>query len=66
MDLRKIPQKIKAQFVYDEEIINHRWELCSGCEFLTKMNRCKKCGCFMKIKTRVAKMKCPVDKWGKA
>ena len=66
MDLRKIPQKIKAQLVYDEEIIHHRWDLCQGCEFLTKSNRCKKCGCFMKFKTRVAKMKCPLDKWSKA
>jgi hypothetical protein len=26
---------------------------------------CKKCSCFMKLKTRVARMKCPVGKWGK-
>jgi len=66
MDLRQIPKWIKGHLLYDEEIINHRWNLCSGCEFLTEKNRCKKCGCYMQKKIRLSKMKCPVDKWGKA
>ena len=66
LDMRTAPQSVRRGIIHDQDVLDERWSLCSGCEFLTKMNRCKKCGCFMKFKTRVAKMKCPVDKWGKA
>ena len=45
----------------DQDIINKRWEICSGCEFLTGMNRCEKCGCFMKVKTRISEASCPIS-----
>jgi hypothetical protein len=39
-------------------------EICRGCEFFRKSNQtCKKCGCFMKLKTKLEKAKCPVGKW---
>ena len=41
-----------------------RERLCSFCPHLFKPTfTCKKCGCFMKIKIRLANSKCPVDKW---
>ena len=46
-DLRTIPSRIKNLILHDQDIIDKRWEICSGCEFLTGMNRCEKCGCFM-------------------
>jgi|2_EtaG_2_1085320.scaffolds.fasta_scaffold10283_4 hypothetical protein len=47
----------------DPDIILDRMRICSKCEFLKKYTRCEKCGCFMKIKTRLAPVKCPIGKW---
>lgn len=47
-----------------EELAEYRFSICSGCEFFKKNgNRCKKCGCFMKLKTQLAAAKCPIGKW---
>ena len=47
-----------------------RLEICKGndeyypCEYYEpKLARCKKCGCFLKIKAKIKSMKCPIDKW---
>ena len=64
-DLRTIPARIKNLILHDQDIIDKRWEICSGCEFLTGMNRCEKCGCFMKVKTRISEASCPIGLWGK-
>ena len=45
-------------------ISSQRFSICSNCEFLTKItNQCKKCGCFMHLKTKIEKAQCPVGKW---
>ena len=65
-DLRKLPQKLKKVMLHDQDIIDRRWAECQNCEHLIKAtNQCKKCGCFMKLKTRVATASCPVGKWDK-
>ena len=66
-DLRKLSNKVKNILIYDGDVINERWDLCKGCEFLLSTNNCKKCGCFMKAKIRVSGSKCPLNppKWGK-
>lgn len=48
----------------DEDLAQYRLKICQSCEFF-KVNgsRCKKCGCFMKIKTTLEMAKCPVGKW---
>jgi hypothetical protein len=47
-----------------EDIAAERLAICKGCEFFRKGNQsCKKCGCFMKLKTLIDKAKCPIDKW---
>jgi hypothetical protein len=39
-------------------------EICKTCEFFRKGNQtCKKCGCFMKLKTKLEKATCPIGKW---
>lgn len=49
----------------DQSTADERYEVCLGCEHLFKPTRqCKKCGCFMQIKTRLAEASCPVGKWG--
>jgi hypothetical protein len=47
----------------DRDIILERINICRGCEFLKKHTRCEKCGCFMKIKTKLTAAKCPIGKW---
>lgn len=47
-----------------EEVSLSRLEICKGCEFYkAKSNQCKKCGCFMKLKTTLEHAKCPIGKW---
>lgn len=47
-----------------DELAQYRLSICQGCEFFKKSgNRCKKCGCFMKLKTHLENAKCPIGKW---
>ena len=65
IDMRTAPSSIKKGIIHNEEILKARWDLCLGCEFLTESNRCNKCGCFMKVKHKLAYAYCPIGKWGK-
>lgn len=50
----------------DEEIRKERYEICKSCEhFFKPTKQCRKCGCFMELKTMLAKAECPVGKWGR-
>ena len=65
-DLRSISDRIKNVLIYDQSVIDRRFAECQGCEhFIKDSSRCKKCGCFMKVKTRIATARCPVGKWEK-
>lgn len=47
-----------------EELAKYRLQICQTCDFYRKStNQCKKCGCFMKLKTTLAQAKCPLGKW---
>lgn len=47
-----------------EELIQYRMSICQTCPaFNQRMQRCTKCGCFMKLKTTLQQAKCPIDKW---
>lgn len=47
-----------------EELAKYRLDICNSCEFLNKKTiRCKKCGCFMKLKTTLQGAMCPEGKW---
>ena len=49
-----------------EEEANVRLDICKSCEHFTSLTtQCKKCGCFMKAKTRLPNAACPIEKWGK-
>ena len=65
IDMRTAPEKVKNNMLYDEDVLKMRWDACSSCEFLMDNNRCKKCGCFMKVKHKLAMASCPIGKWGK-
>ncbi len=47
-----------------EDIANSRYIICKSCPELIKLSKqCKKCGCFMAIKTKLEKATCPIGKW---
>lgn len=44
-----------------------RLDICKACpEFIRFTHQCKKCGCLMDAKTKLADATCPLNKWGKA
>lgn len=48
----------------EEEIARKRFNICMGCPELTRTtHQCKKCGCFMALKTKLENASCPLDKW---
>ena len=49
-------------FASKEEAVR-RMSICRQCPELTKRSRCKQCGCFMKIKTKLKRVICPINKW---
>jgi hypothetical protein len=44
------------------ETVHQRLQMCSSCEQHTGL-RCRVCGCFTKVKTRLLHEQCPMDKW---
>ena len=61
----------KGAILASDEDIKKRWDICWECEFFKKQPEkammpyvCLKCGCGMKVKTRLAAMCCPIGKWG--
>lgn len=47
-------------------VVLERLSVCQSCPFYRKkIDQCKKCGCIMKQKTKLADAFCPVHKWGK-
>jgi hypothetical protein len=47
-----------------DEVRENRFEICKACPELLKVtHQCKKCGCFMALKTKLDHAKCPIGKW---
>lgn len=54
---------IKDQFkLSDENLWKTRFEICRKCKYF-KNNRCSKCGCYTRIKSKIKAAKCPLDFW---
>lgn len=50
--------------VVTPEIYEQRIDICKNCDMLNEeIKMCKRCGCFVYIKARIVKSKCPLDKW---
>lgn len=48
----------------EEDIYSKRMNICKACEYYyTPTKQCKKCGCFMEIKTKIDNAICPIGKW---
>lgn len=49
-----------------DEVQKARYDLCLACPELIKLTKqCKKCGCFMPLKTKLPAAECPIGKWSK-
>ena len=47
-----------------EEVSKLRLEECGRCDYYDKQqNRCRKCGCYMKVKVKFVNTSCPIGKW---
>jgi hypothetical protein len=47
-----------------DEIADKRMSICKQCpELINTTNQCKKCGCLMNFKTKLAIASCPLNKW---
>lgn len=47
-----------------QEVTQNRMSICNSCpELISMTHQCKKCGCFMAIKTKMQAAKCPLGKW---
>jgi hypothetical protein len=58
----------KSSFqLVDEEELNKRLSICNSCEFIRTsklgINRCVKCGCATRLKTKLLTENCPIGKW---
>lgn len=48
----------------ENEISEKRLNVCISCEHLIQLTKqCKKCGCFMPLKTKLEEAMCPIGKW---
>ena len=47
-----------------EELSQYRLKICKQCKFFRERTQtCRKCGCFMRLKTTLEHAKCPIGKW---
>lgn len=48
----------------DPAVQDVRYAICESCpELRPHTKQCKKCGCFMKLKVKLADAACPLGKW---
>ena len=54
------------KYFVKNEIRKERLDICRSCQHYFKpTGNCKKCGCFMRIKTTLAFTECPIGLWQK-
>ena len=54
------------KFFVPNEVYEDRMAICKGCTHYFKLTgNCLKCGCFVKVKSRISVMSCPIKKWDK-
>jgi ribosomal protein L32 len=53
-----------ANYTVSDELRESRYSTCKSCdEYFAPTHQCKKCGCFMNMKTKLEASKCPIGKW---
>lgn len=60
----------KSALASTEELYNSRMKICLECPDLKQVKiihstspQCKRCGCMMEAKARLAHANCPINKW---
>ena len=54
------------KFFVPNEVYEDRIAICKKCDHYFKLTgNCLKCGCFVKVKSRISVMSCPINKWNK-
>lgn len=47
-----------------EELAAYRYNICKSCPELFQLTKqCRRCGCFMALKTKLQPSTCPLGKW---
>jgi hypothetical protein len=47
-----------------KEIADQRYSVCKLCSrFISATTQCKECSCFMPLKVKIEKSKCPIGNW---
>jgi len=50
----------------DDALSSSRMVICKSCDdFNQQTSQCRRCGCFMSVKTKLKHSSCPIGKWGK-
>ena len=62
-DWNKVPNDNDTIFSVSNKERIKRIEICESCEFLSSLKTCKKCNCFMPVKTWLKNKTCPIKKW---
>jgi hypothetical protein len=58
------PWHMATEKKVNQEEFDRRMAICEQCPFLKKpAKQCAKCGCFMKLKTKIERAHCPIHKW---
>ena len=53
-----------GKILEDPAVAENRMNICKSCPELIKLTTtCKKCGCFMAVKTKLTGAVCPLGKW---
>lgn len=57
-------QKVAEKIYVDNIVQEQRSATCNSCEFFfAPTTTCKKCGCFMPLKSKLKDVHCPIRKW---
>ena len=55
-----------TKFFVPNNIYEDRMAICKSCDhYSSVLGNCLKCGCFMRIKSRISLLSCPINKWTK-
>ena len=49
----------------DASVVQSRMAYCNACEHYTSLKICKACKCFIPLKAKLRRTKCPLGKWEK-
>ena len=62
--LEEIIQGNANELMVDDYEKQRRYNICEVCEhFVKHSKRCKKCGCYLKMKIQFKVSECPIKKW---